>query len=416
MSIEIQKLEEDLACCEASNNAMAERLIELESERDAALARASHAETEQWARVWDVVKTLGIKDSGCPDSQIEYYVMKLREESAANLAIAEDIVARVWKAIDNKALESMEVWDAVAAVREAVTVAEEDNDHLQTLCDSVKRFAAAALREENATLRESLTVASARAEMAEDSEKAAIAHMEAAVREDAKSRAETREWMTREGTAQKERDAALARASHAETEQWARVWDVVKTLGIKDSGCPDSQIEYYVMKLRAEAAAMTAARDGAQLDTFNEFNRRCKAEGQAARSREEPGRPEGSGELSAGKEPGTVGGWPMVGRYLRLRAAIERAVPDYLPDTVVEATGVIRDCAQEFAIRLLRLRAEAITRGDARTGLLAAWEHEKHRADNLKAALEEIVHAGIYYAEPCSVHLARAALAGEVGP
>ena len=50
-----------------------------------------------------------------------------------------------------------------------------------------------------------------------------------------------------------DRDRWKERAKHAETEQWAKVWTLVRTLGISDSGCPDSQILWYVGKLRGRA-------------------------------------------------------------------------------------------------------------------------------------------------------------------
>ena len=54
------------------------------------------------------------------------------------------------------------------------------------------------------------------------------------------------------------RDAAKARAAHAETEQWARVWEVIATLGIESGGCPDHQITQYVDRLRAALRQIAA--------------------------------------------------------------------------------------------------------------------------------------------------------------
>ena len=55
-----------------------------------------------------------------------------------------------------------------------------------------------------------------------------------------------------------ERDAEKARAAHAETEQWARVWEVIATLGIESGGCPDHQITQYVDRLRAALRQIAA--------------------------------------------------------------------------------------------------------------------------------------------------------------
>ncbi len=63
------------------------------------------------------------------------------ETLAAALAAATErtdtILRRVWDAVGNSALESLEVWDAVAAVREAVATAEERADRYRVALEEI---------------------------------------------------------------------------------------------------------------------------------------------------------------------------------------------------------------------------------------------------------------------------------------
>lgn len=101
------------------------RAEKAEAERDAAV-EANHSVA---------VCALHIEDITLPDHLTkgclvcEIAALRARAEDAE--ARIDEILRHVWRAVGNKALLGLEVWDAVAAVREAVVEAEADNARLR---------------------------------------------------------------------------------------------------------------------------------------------------------------------------------------------------------------------------------------------------------------------------------------------